>query len=85
MYPNILMVEDDRKMRIVIKCILLRIGFFADQIYDAVNGKEGLEILRQYDIDLILTGINMPVMGWTGNVGTYIFGRIPVLRKSLRL
>ncbi len=62
MYPNILMVEDDRTMRIVIKSILLRVGFVADQIYEAVNGKEGLEILRQYDIDLILTDINMPVM-----------------------
>lgn len=60
---KILIIEDEEKMRIVIKNYLKKNGF---EVYEAENGKEGIDVYEQEIIDLVLLDIMMPEMdGWT--------------------
>ncbi|GAA5522470.1 response regulator [Aliifodinibius salicampi] len=61
---NVLIVEDDPTMRVVLKNTVLSIGMGVEigKIYEAENGEEGIEILKQYKVDLMLVDIYMPVM-----------------------
>lgn len=59
---KVLIVEDEPTMRIVIKQVLTKINLHVKQIYEAENGKEGLNVLKRNHIDLILTDIDMPEM-----------------------
>ena len=60
--PNmkILVVDDSGTMRVMFKQMLNKAGF--DNIVIAVNGKEGLEKVKEGKPDLILSDWNMPVM-----------------------
>ncbi len=58
---RIITVDDSSTMRRIIKNTLKRIGY-GDEILEAENGKEALEILENTDVDLIITDWNMPVM-----------------------
>lgn len=62
MKRNYLIVEDEPTMRLIIKKVLYESGLEYGEIYEAENGKEGLEALSKYHIDLILVDIYMPVM-----------------------
>lgn len=59
---NILIVDDSPIMRQVIKKTVRISGIDIGEIYEAGNGKEGLQQARDNWIDLILTDINMPEM-----------------------
>jgi len=59
---NILVVDDSAVMRSMIIRILKLSGLSFSEIYEAPNGREGLEILDQNWIDLALVDINMPIM-----------------------
>jgi two-component system chemotaxis response regulator CheY len=59
---NVLIVEDDPTMRVVLRRTLTASKFDVGDIYEAENGKIGLEMLGKYDIDLMLVDIYMPVM-----------------------
>jgi len=56
---RILVVEDNRENRLVVRGFLERFGF---QIREAENGLEGLEIFRSWQPDLVLMDRRMPVM-----------------------
>ena len=56
--PSILIVEDNIEIRLFIISILER----NYTIYTAGNGVEALEVVRSYEIDLILSDVMMPVM-----------------------
>ncbi|WP_035587621.1 response regulator [Hippea jasoniae] len=58
---KIITVDDSSTMRRIIKNTLKRIGY-GDEILEAENGKEALDILQQNPVDLIITDWNMPVM-----------------------
>ena len=58
----ILIVDDSLPMRSVIKRTLKAAGYENSEIFEAQNGKEGLELLDENWVDLILTDYNMPVM-----------------------
>jgi len=58
---KIITVDDSSTMRRIIKNTLKRIGY-GDEILEAENGKEALEILENNPVDLIITDWNMPVM-----------------------
>ena len=62
MKRNFLIVEDEPTMRLLIKKVLFESGLDYGEIYEAENGKEGLEVLKQHKIDFILVDIYMPVM-----------------------
>lgn len=59
MGQTILIVEDHEKNRRLLRDVLSYYGY---TIIEAENGKEGIEMARQYMPDLILMDIQMPVM-----------------------
>ena len=63
---NILIVDDSRTMRQVIKKALSLSGLRVGECLEAGNGKEALEVLAHSWVDLILSDIHMPVMDGFG-------------------
>jgi len=59
---NVLIVEDEKTIRILIKKILIESDLNIGEIFEADNGKEGLEVLNNRKIDFLLVDIYMPVM-----------------------
>ena len=59
---NVLIVDDSRSMRGVIKKIISISGFKMDNCLEAGNGKEALEVLAEDWVDVIVSDINMPEM-----------------------
>jgi len=59
---NILLVDDSKAIRSIIIKTLRLTKLDIDQIYEAANGKEALDVLLNNWIDLVLSDINMPVM-----------------------
>ncbi len=56
---TILVVDDEPEYRLVIKTVLLGEGF---KVVAAENGEEGLKMLQEADIDIVVSDIYMPVM-----------------------
>lgn len=61
---NVLIVEDDAAMRVVLRSTVLsaELEVEVNEIFEAENGKIGLEVLGEQTIDLMLVDIYMPVM-----------------------
>ncbi len=59
MRKNILIVEDEIRIRFLLRDYFQKEGFL---VYEAENGKEALEIFKNNKIDLIILDIMMPVM-----------------------
>ncbi len=59
---NILIVDDSRTIRSVIKKTLHIAGVPISELYEATNGQEGLQSMKDNWIDLVFADINMPVM-----------------------
>lgn len=59
---NLLVVDDSKTVRAVIIKTLNLSNIDIGNIFEAQNGKEALEILKNNWVDLILTDINMPEM-----------------------
>ena len=59
---NVLIVDDSRSMRAVIKKTILMSGFKMDQCLEAGNGREALDVLAKAWVDVIMSDINMPEM-----------------------
>ncbi|MCP9291905.1 MULTISPECIES: response regulator [Gracilimonas] len=61
---NVLIVEDDAAMRVVLRSTVLSadLDVEVDEIFEAENGKEGLEILEKEKVDMMLVDIYMPIM-----------------------
>jgi two-component system chemotaxis response regulator CheY len=80
---NILIVDDSPIMRQVIKKTVRISGIDIGEIYEAGNGKEGLQQARDNWIDLILTDINMPEMDGITYIqelkGDEVLSSIPVI------
>lgn len=63
---NVLIVDDSKSMRKVIKKILHLSGLQIGESLEAANGREALEVLERHWVDLILSDIHMPVMDGFG-------------------
>lgn len=59
---NVLIVDDSSSMRAVIKKVIKASGFNVGNYFEAEDGIEGLKILENDWIDLVLSDINMPNM-----------------------
>ncbi len=59
---NVLIVDDSRLMRAVIKKTILMSGFKLDQCLEAGNGREALDVLAKVWVNVIISDINMPEM-----------------------
>lgn len=57
---SILLVEDEEIIRTYLQKSLKNI---VKDIYVAENGDEGLKLFKKNDIDIIISDLNMPVMG----------------------
>jgi two-component system OmpR family response regulator len=57
---NILIVDDSRTMRMMVRRTLRQAGLNVDNAVEAENGKEALDKLRDFKPDLILSDWNMP-------------------------
>lgn len=56
---SILVVEDDREIRQGIEIYLRNQGY---QVYQAANGREGLEVVKSRELHLVILDVMMPVM-----------------------
>lgn len=59
---NILIVDDSRTIRSVIRKTLMIAGVPLNELYEATNGREALQIMKDNWVDLCFADINMPVM-----------------------
>ena len=57
-----LIVDDSSVMRKIVERALRQAGLESMQVVEAGNGVEGLQVLKQTAVDLILSDINMPSM-----------------------
>ena len=60
---TVLIVDDSATVRAVIAKTLDLAEVPVEQIHEASNGKEALDILAAHHVDLLFSDINMPVMG----------------------
>ncbi|RMG43645.1 MAG: response regulator [Candidatus Dadabacteria bacterium] len=59
---NLLAIDDSSIVRKSLRKTLAMTDIEVNELYEAENGKKGLEILREQWIDLVFLDINMPVM-----------------------
>lgn len=59
---NVLIVDDSKVIRAVIKKTLGLAGVEINKLHEAQNGKEALAILKQQKVDLVFSDIHMPEM-----------------------
>jgi two-component system chemotaxis response regulator CheY len=60
---NILIVDDSATVRAVIAKTFQLANIPINELHQAANGKEALEVLGNHWIDLVFADINMPIMG----------------------
>ena len=59
---NVLVVDDSAVMRAMIARVVRLSGVPLGEMFEAPNGAEGLRVVREQWVDLVLLDINMPVM-----------------------
>lgn len=59
---GIMIVEDDRDTLEILNAVLQR-KFSDASFFTARNGREGVELFKKQQIDLVITDVNMPQMG----------------------
>lgn len=59
---KILIVDDSKAMRMIVRRTLRQAGFDQHVVTEACNGKEALESIRQSKPDVVLSDWNMPEM-----------------------
>ena len=59
---NILIVDDSPTIRAIITKVLRLANVAINELFEAENGREALDVLEEHWIDLVLADINMPVM-----------------------
>jgi two-component system, chemotaxis family, chemotaxis protein CheY len=59
---RVMIVDDSPSMRAFVRRVIDLSGFQVDTCLNAGNGIQGLALLKQQAVDIILTDINMPEM-----------------------
>ncbi len=59
---NILLVDDSKTIRSVIKKTIQIAGIPVTEFYEAENGQLALDVMKDNWVDLVFADINMPVM-----------------------
>lgn len=57
---SVLIVDDEAHVRLYIRMLLKNMGI--EQFIEGGNGKEGIELYREYRPDLAIFDINMPIL-----------------------
>lgn len=76
---SILLVDDDQGAREIV-CSMLELYFPQARIYNAGDGKQGLDSFRIYLPDIVITDINMPDMD-----GVQMLDQIYALKPEVRV
>jgi len=65
MAHNILIVDDSSVTRAVLKKTIAMAQVPVDQVYQAADGQQALDLLKEHQVDVVLADLNMPGMnGW---------------------
>ena len=72
---NILVIDDEEIIRVLFKETLEELGH---SVIAVETGSEGLELVKQWDFDLVFLDLKMP-----GMVGDDLFGRIKAIKPRL--
>lgn len=67
---NVLIVDDSRAMRMIVRRTLRQAGFDKLKVAEAENGKEALQRIKEKKPDLILSDWNMPELDGMGLLRT---------------
>jgi two-component system chemotaxis response regulator CheY len=59
---RVLVVDDSRIMRNIVKNSLINLGFDSEKFQEATNGSEAWSILQEEPFDLLLLDWNMPML-----------------------
>ena len=59
---SVLIVDDSKAMRMVVRKTLTAAGFDVSEIYEGADGLEALEILNKHQVDVVLSDLHMPNM-----------------------
>lgn len=59
---RVLIVDDSAVMRKIVERSLRQAGLEMEQVLEASNGSEALDVVKAHGLDLILSDINMPTM-----------------------
>ncbi len=59
---NVLLVDDSSTMRKIVGRSLRQAGIEFDNIFEAADGLQALEVLEKEAVDIVLSDINMPNM-----------------------
>ncbi len=62
MGKNVLLVDDSKTMRMIIGRTLRQAGVGFDNVFEASDGLEALDVLDREDVHIVLSDINMPNM-----------------------
>ncbi len=62
MANSILITDDSRTMRTIIRRALRQGGFEPENVFEAEHGKAALDVLEKESVDILFTDINMPEM-----------------------
>jgi DNA-binding NtrC family response regulator len=63
---RVLVIDDDLRLRQLL-CKILKKNQ-GHEVYDAANGKDGLELIRKHSVDLVVTDIFMPEEDGIGTI-----------------
>lgn len=66
---NILLVDDSHTTRSIVGRTLRLSGLSLGEVHEAENGREALDVLDRHWVDLVISDLNMPVMGGIDLVG----------------
>lgn len=79
---RILIAEDEEKLRKIIKKYLTNEGY---DVYEATNGQEAVDMYLEYDVDLIILDVMMPIMdGWMALKLIRKDSKVPVMMLTAR-
>ena len=59
---KVLIVDDSRSIRGVIKKTLAAAGFSVEELWEAGNGQEAMDLIKAKDVDVVLSDLHMPEM-----------------------
>jgi two-component system chemotaxis response regulator CheY len=59
---RVLIIDDSRAMRLLVRRQLKEIGLVAAEYFEAADGAQGFDAIKELQPDLVLSGWNMPVM-----------------------
>jgi two-component system chemotaxis response regulator CheY len=76
---NVLIVDDSKTTRGIIRKTLAMTQLALGEVHEAGTGREGLERMRQHWVDLVLADLNMPDMSGVAMIGE--MAKDPLLSK----